>query len=282
MATVKNTKWRHFAYGNGMYVVGGENAIDSNIAYSTDGINWTPVDTSVYRIDSMAYGNGKFIACGMGKRGDASNTDVSMGYSNDGKSWSFTTLGYYTDYRKLGIIFAENRFVAGGKNRVVEYSTDGVTWNSVTVVNYDISYPLIAYGNGIYIALESASSSQARYSISRNGLTGSWTSGNLASEQSIKNVVDVIFNGEEFVIIAGKTIYTTPDFITFTRKSSVSGRLLKASYKDGLYVIVGKQGSNDNAYLAYSTDLTEWTEINPIIDETGKTVTNELDGVLIM
>lgn len=280
MAIVKNTNWRHLVYGNGMYVAGGENAIDSNIAYSTDGINWTPVDTSVYRIDSMAYGNGKFIACGMGKRGDASNTDVSMGYSNDGKSWSFTKLGYYTDYRKLDIIFVENKFVACGKKRVVEYSTDGVTWTPVTVVNYDEGYSIIVYGNGIYAAFDTAYS-QGLYSMSTN-LTSGWTSGNLNTTNGIHNINDVIFNGEEFVLFANN-IYTSKDFKEFKKMyNGLPGRAITVAYKDGIYISAGLQGSSNKASLKYSTNLTEWTEINPIIDETGKTVTAQLEGVLIM
>ena len=42
------------------------------------------------------------------------------------------------------------------------------------------------------------------------------------------------------------------------------------------------QSSNNNAYLAYSTNLTEWTEMNPIKDETGSTITGELNSALIM
>lgn len=53
MAKVKNTKWYKIVYGNGVYVAVGSNAIDSNAAYSTDGINWIPVNTTVYSIQSL-------------------------------------------------------------------------------------------------------------------------------------------------------------------------------------------------------------------------------------
>ena len=94
-----------------------------------------------------------------------------------------------------------------------------------------------------------------------------------------KCYICVAFRGKTF----GNTIYTTSDFTTFTQiTNNLSGRLSKASYKDGVYVAAGIQSRNNNAYLVYSINLAEWTEINPIIDETGSIVTKELNFVLIM
>lgn len=282
MVIIKSTEWLKIAYGNGMYVAVGANALDSNIAYSTNGINWTPVDTIVYSIRAIAYGNGRFVAYAMGEHNNASNSDAYIGYSTNGINWTFTKLGYYIDYEKSDIIFAEGKFVACGKSKVVEYSTDGINWNSVTVVNYTMAYNKIIYGNGIYFAYE-IKATQVRYAISTTGLNGTWTNGNLYSEKSITNLTDVVFNGEEFVLLATRTIYTTKDFKTFTKISSnLSGRNNGIIYKDGMYVVVGMQSSNSNAYLAYSTNLTEWTEMNPIKDEIGSTITGELNSALIM
>lgn len=281
MAKVKDTKWNKIAYGNGVYVAVGDNASDSNAAYSTDGINWIPVNTTVYSIRSLCYGNGKFIAWAMGLHGNASNSDGFLGSSVDGKSWNFTKLGYYTDGMKSDIIFAENKFVACGRSKIVEYSTDGINWNSVTVVNYSMSYSKIVYGNGIYACFE-LKDTQVRYSMSSTGLIGSWKDGNLYSEHSISRLIDIIFDGEKFVLISGDRVYTSTDLKTFTVVANFDfGRMNALSYKNGLYVAVGMNDRNDNAYLAYSFDLTNWISMNPIIDSENITITDSINTVLL-
>lgn len=281
MAKVKNTKWNKIAYGNGVYVAVGDNASDSNAAYSTDGINWTPVNTTVYSIRSLCYGNGKFIAWAMGLHGNASNSDGFLGSSVDGKSWNFTKLGYYTDGRKSDIIFAENKFVACGRNKLVEYSTDGINWNSVIIVDYSMSYSKIVYGNGIYACFE-LQSPQVRYSMSSTGLNGNWNPGNLKSEHSISYLTDIVFDGEKFVLLYGNNIYTSTDLKTFTKVVNFDfGRMNALSYKNGLYVAVGMNDRNDNAYLAYSFDLTNWISMNPIIDSENITITDSINTVLL-
>lgn len=281
MAKVKNTKWNKIVYGNGVYVAVGSNVTDSNAAYSTDGINWIPVNTIVYDIESLCYGNGKFIAWAMGILGNASNSDGFLGSSVDGKKWNFTRLGFYTDGMKSDIIFAENKFVACGRDKLVEYSTDGINWNSVIVVNYSMSYSKIVYGNGIYACFESKST-QVRYSMSSTGLNGNWKPGNLKSEHSISYVIDIVFDGEKFVLLCIDTIYTSTDLKTFTKVVNFDfGRMNALSYKNGLYVAVGMNDRNDNAYLAYSFDLTNWISMNPIIDSENITITDSINTVLL-
>ena len=281
MAKVKNTQWNKIAYGNGVYVAVGSNVADSNAAYSTDGINWIPVNTTVYSIISLCYGNGKFIAWAMGIHGNASNSDGFLGSSVDGKKWNFTKLGYYNDDIKSDIIFAENKFVACGRNKLVEYSTDGINWNSVIVVNYSMGYSKIVYGNGIYACFE-LKSTQVRYSMSSTGLNGNWNTGNLKSEHSISNLIDIVFDGEKFVLLSGDTIYTSTDLKTFTKVVGFDfGRIRALSYKNGLYVAVGMNDRNDNAYLAYSFDLTNWISMNPIIDSENITITDSINTVLL-
>lgn len=281
MAKVKNTKWNKIVYGNGVYVAVGSNVTDSNAAYSTDGINWIPVNTTVYSITSLCYGNGKFIAWAMGIHGNGSNTDGFLGSSVDGKKWNFTKLGYYVDDMKSDIIFAENKFVACGRDKLVEYSTDGINWNSVIVVNYSMAYSKIVYGNGIYACFE-LKSSQVRYSMSSTGLNGGWNSGNLKSEHSISYLTDIVFDGEKFVLLSGDNIYTSTNLKTFTKVVSFDfGRMNALSYKNGLYVAVGMNDRNNNAYLAYSFDLTNWISMNPIIDSENITITDSINTVLL-
>lgn len=282
MAKVKDTKWNKIVYGNGVYVAVGSNVMDSNAAYSTDGINWIPVNTTVYSITSLCYGNGKFIAWAMGIHGNGSNSDGFLGSSVDGKKWNFTKLGYYIDDIKYDIIFVENKFVACGRDKLVEYSTDGINWNSVIVVNYSMAYSKIVYGNGIYACFE-LKSTQVKYSMSSTGLNGDWNPGNLKLEHSISYLIDVVFDGEKFVLLCIDNIYTSTDLKTFTKVVSFDfGRMNALSYKNGLYVAVGINDNNSNAYLAYSFDLTNWISMNPIIDSENITITDSINTVLLV
>jgi hypothetical protein len=102
------------AYGNGMFVAVGQSG---KMAYSTNGTSWTAVSNSTFgdgdrsSIESIAYGNGKFIAGGIGK----------MAESTDGINWTAITsaLGNNTIY---GIAWDGNRFVAVGSSGKIAYS----------------------------------------------------------------------------------------------------------------------------------------------------------------
>ena len=158
------------AYSGGKFVaVGyGDNYPSNNqcqIAYSSNGEDWTAVEKAKWpfiagsydSINAIAYGDGKFVAGG---------SDGRMAYSTDGENWTAvanSTFGY--DYIEV-ITYGGDRFVAAvgdGSSVKIAYSTDGVTWTAVSnspfgVVagsKYDSGYEsgAIAYGNGRFVGV---------------------------------------------------------------------------------------------------------------------------------
>ncbi len=69
------------------------------------------------RSESVAYGNGKFVAVGWGGR---------ILYSSDGEEWTEAMSGASDFFGN--ILFADGRFVIGVKNGVTLTSTDGMNW----------------------------------------------------------------------------------------------------------------------------------------------------------
>ena len=134
-APIGGVIWRAVAYGNGVYVIVGDNGQ----ARSTDnGVTWTSATTSLggswY---GVAYGNGVFVMAG--PAGQASSTDY-------GVTWVSGTGG-----AAYNIAYGNGRFVMVGNN-FAKYSTDnGVTWNSSTGT-FGFLFG-VAYGNGVFVGV---------------------------------------------------------------------------------------------------------------------------------
>ena len=137
------------AYDNGKWVAGGGN----KIAYSTDCINWTSVDSTFGNdnIRYIAYKNDRFVAAGFG--GSAGK----MVYSSDGTSWTALPDGSSSDV----LSFTANgngMYVKQGdlssSSRQILYSTDdGASWTSVDSTFGTSNITGIAYGNGRFVAV---------------------------------------------------------------------------------------------------------------------------------
>lgn len=118
-------------YGGGMFVVAGyhldssANLIESSVAYSTDGINWTKASPPVSgNWAAIAYGADKFVIVG--------RNGAPIIYSSDGITWYETT---NPDIRTYSVIYAANKFVAVGDNGSIKWSNDGIAWkNSINVL----------------------------------------------------------------------------------------------------------------------------------------------------
>jgi hypothetical protein len=152
-------------YANEKFVAVGQ---QGKTAVSQNGIDWTDVSSgdtgseSVFGsgtggsvgIKMVAYGNEKFIAAGQGK----------VGVSSNGASWTKIDLSS-TGADLLGsgstswlncVTFGNGRFVAGGANGQLIYSTDGLNWtkaaqtSSIFGSNYING---VAFGNGRFVAV---------------------------------------------------------------------------------------------------------------------------------
>jgi hypothetical protein len=146
--------WWGLAYGNDRFVATGTTAGTSNqVAYSTDGINWTRSSSTVDSIwQTLTYGNGLFVAC-----------SAVGGYimtSPDGITWTSRTSP--VSIGVTGLSFANGIFIGilttlanGNSNSII--SQDGITWSmratSISnVTGFGIAFGTPSGTNGRFVA----------------------------------------------------------------------------------------------------------------------------------
>ena len=266
-------------YRNGKFVaVGG----GGKIAYSTDGINWTEVDSpfgssSIY---SVCYGNGKFVAGG---------TDGKMAYSPDGINWTAVADSPFTSKTRIeSICYGNEKFIAGGwyetsinMNEYVPqgrmaYSTDGVTWTSIDSSLFKGYYIYsICYGKGKFVAGGGRPSmtitqthpgnipptittidARAQMAYSTDGIT--WTE--VDSTFGGSRIYSIYQGDGKFVAggTDGKMAYS-PDGINWTavtKSTFGSSSILSTYYGNGNFLAGGVSGK-----IAYSSDGITWTAV---------------------
>jgi hypothetical protein len=175
--------------GQEKFVAGSGNT--GTIAYSTDGKKWTAVKDSTFGtsgIYAIAWGNNKFVAGGGSGK---------IATSPDGVTWTAGTISGSIG-QTAAIAFGGNKFVIVGYddgdttgNTPIAYSTDGVTWTGVTT---DTGYiKAVAYGNGMFIALDGLSTMLT----SSDGI--SWTKTNLYKAGNISYCSVIAFGDGKFV-----------------------------------------------------------------------------------
>jgi hypothetical protein len=212
-------------------------------------------DTYTASILAIAYGNGKFVAGGW---------DGKMAYSSDGASWTAvanSTIWDYTDSYGdthtasiYGIAYGNNKWVAGGYDGKMAYSSDGITWTAVedsTIWQFTIT--AIAYGNGKFVAVGSG----GKMAYSSDGVT--WT----AVEDSTFGtsiITAIAYGNNRFVAVGddGK-MATSPDGITRTAvTNSTFGwyNINAIAYGNDKFVAGGSSGK-----MATSTDGISWTAV---------------------
>jgi hypothetical protein len=235
---------KSIAYGGGKFVAGNN---DGKMAYSSDGITWTAINTTLGTsdINAIIYANNKFVAVGNG----------GIATSTDGTTWTVaaTTTVWGSSGGIKGIAYGNNRFVAVGAQGRKAYSTDGTTWTRGTGGNPITDLNAIAYGNNKFVAV--GLNATLEYS-SDNGAT--WTEGSFISYTSTNAI---IYANNKFVAGAngGNMAYST-DGVTWTAVSySTFGEtsIRAIAYGNGKFVAGGERGK-----IATSTDGVTWTAGN--------------------
>lgn len=247
-------KW-FFYYLNGMYVAMAQNTKSS--AHSTDGINWTinhnlPGD---YVWDSIAYGNGRFIA-------KTEGTSSAYIYSTDGINWTVDSKGFPASTYWGPILYGNGVFVVPStKNAYVARSTDGISWTKITTPSAG-SY-MFAYGNGRFIILKSSG-----VMYSNDGETWeekTFTSSDPISNMSFSTISENLFFADNKFVFAGtNAICFSVDGITWELKDISDAGLpsrKKISYVDGVFFSLSIS-SDYREYIAhYSYDAIDWISI---------------------
>lgn len=144
----------------------------ATIFSSTDGLTWTQRlagNTTVYALSKVAYGNGIFVAVGVGTNLTATSTD--------GINWTLRNPPVSAGGSKNALTFFDGNFywmpVTDGADQLVYKSSDGITWtlsqtisgnpnlidmvgyvgvpaNRIVAVGYTYDYGANAYTSHIY------------------------------------------------------------------------------------------------------------------------------------
>ena len=232
-------------YGNGRFVAVSRDALSTG-AYSDDGLVWTsftfPAGSS--RRYAVGYGLGKFVCGGQTKNWE---------YSLDGKTWVNTGVSSTGIGGARGFACSGSRIVAIGSSTTGAYSTDGVSWTTMTL---PFTAKSIAYGNGkfVIIANNSSTGSYAAYSV--DGVE--WTTSTFTGV----SCYHVAFGNGRFVAVpysAGTGAYSD-DGITWTAMTTSVGASNGLAFGGGKFVIGASSGTSG----AYSTNGSTWTTTTTI------------------
>lgn len=270
------------AYGNGTFVVCRQS---TPLSSSTDGITWTSRLTAASTIQTLAYGNGIFVAA------IASPSTTAYWYSStDGITWTTRSTAYSNSGAyPMGMTYGNGMFVGVGyltqrSANFISRSFDGTNW-TITDQSYQGigagSIYNIGYGDGSFIAVGSGGAMAA----SGNSIT--WTS----RTSGTTSLLQCVAYGNGLWVAAGNqgTIITSPNGITWTARTSGFGaeNIKEVDYINGMWYAVGSSQS-----MTQSTDGVTWTVsatpvfstggFNDIIYGKGKYIlTNEGDNLAV-
>jgi hypothetical protein len=239
------------AYGNNRFVAGGS---QGKMAYSDDnGVTWTAVANSTFgtdRITAIAYGNNKFVAVGnSGKMAYSDDNGVSWTAVADSTIWQNGTFsdGSQRYSNIYAIAYGNNRFVAGGQDGKIAYSSDnGVTWKAVadsTIWDYTLGalsgtagIEGIAYGNNRFVAVGTV----GKTAYSADG--SSWTAVSDTYRRTANNQA-VAYGNNRFVAGGmGDEIFYSDNGASWTAADSKLedvGNILGIAYGNNRFVAAG-------------------------------------------
>ncbi|MDY8045809.1 S-layer homology domain-containing protein [Paenibacillus polymyxa] len=201
------TSLSEIAWGNGLYVVVGE----QNILTSSDGEKWTPNTSKTNnRYSTIAWGNGKFVAGGSGN---------TLQYSSDGITWTSVTVtnsGYIPSVSWVG-----DQFIASTVDMKLLTSPDGVTWTPRETGINDVITNVVK-GDGKFLGLLGGITGEfGNIATSDNGIT--WTTSSLSTDTALRSVH---YAGNQYTVVDSRGyIYTSSDGTNWTTQNPVAGTL---------------------------------------------------------
>ena len=192
--------------------------------------------------DSVAYGNGIFVAVGEA----AGYGFAGVMTSPDGITWT-SRVAAISGATWGGVTFGNGIFVAVssccGIGNGVMTSSDGITWTSRnSVASQSDNWNDVTFGNGLFVAV--ADDRTYRVMTSPDGIT--WTARTAAAANSWRSVT----YGDGLFVAVGYSgssngVMTSPDGITWTARVSAENNSWRGiTYANGLFVAVSTDGVN--------------------------------------
>ena len=241
------------AYGDGLFVVVGSSGTSGQrIVTSEDGTTWTPQTTPTpdINLSSVIYGNGIWVAI--------SSSGGSTLTSTDGVTWTVhANVLTSNTWQKVtygnGLFVAVNNSTGSGSRSAV--STDGVTWSSSNIGNFN--WLDVAYGAGLFVAVSPVSGANNQIATSPDGLV--WTARTNAGNIPLATIC--FENGQFVALNQGGQAVTSEDGITWTSHAMGGTSALwdaVCGTTQGLYIAVGQINTNR---VTISLDGATWTQI---------------------
>ena len=265
-ALTSNDNIYRIAYGNGRFVV--ISSESSNIMYSENGEDWA-AEYSVLPYssgwDSIAFGNGVFVAVGIN-----SSSNAIFATSSDGVTWSGGIIRSATG--SCGVAFGNGFFVSAfksGSNFISHKSTDGMTWELVSAsLSLSEMGPIapIQYGNGVFVGVSmfNGSSYEGKTSIySEDGLNWStYECPRVLFTPYPDSYQTFRFGGGKVIAIGydGNTGICSSDGKTWESFTMpFYGKWTCLTYFKNMYVLMVKSSST----VYFSTNGTSWSNTYP-------------------
>jgi len=231
-------------------------AAGSNITNQNFGSNASP-QASGYTGDALKVA---YLAGGAGTytRSSGGSDWAKQGSGGNTGPWTAVTDSKFGTSDILVIAHGNNRFVAGGMSGKMAYSSDGVTWNSVTTNAFGDSADriyAIAYGNGKFVA----GGHWGRMAYSSDGVT--WNSVTNSTFGTSDYVKAIAYGNNTFVAVgsgdSGSKMAYSSDGVTWSSvtNSTFVHDITDIVFGDGKFIAVGDY----NGEMATSTNGTSWT-----------------------
>ena len=245
-------------FANNLFVaVGGFAASPGQIGWSDDGLKWKLIENTTFGnsiINSIAYGNGKFIAVG---------EDGKMASSTDGKTWTSIDVSTIFGTSNINdIAYGNSRFFAVGDDSKTAYLTDSdSTWTSASAT--PASLRRIVYGANTFMAYGTHPSVANGVNCSFGNSSTSWSVVGNINNFYIWNLIST---GTYLVEVGanGNVWKSNPvgGFVYDIKPSSIMGTdaIMKAAYGSGKLLVFS---TNKGAWSG--DDGATWTEV-PHVD----------------
>jgi hypothetical protein len=204
-------------------------SVGSTIETSVDGASWTRVAEGFYSLQSIAHGNGVYVAVGL---------DGVVATSPDGQTWTRPIRGL-ADLR--GIAHGNGRYVIAGEDEAWT-STDGEAWSLISGPVAD-DPAAITFVNGTFVV----AGGEGVLLTSIDGTT--WTRIPVATN----DLRAVIHDGTRFVVVGERTAVFSTNGIGWTQvASSLVGSTPAIAFGNGTYVAAVISG------VRISTNALDW------------------------
>jgi hypothetical protein len=248
-------------YGDGRFLAGGD---EGRMAWSTDGLIWTPVlpgtgtgqSKFTDTVRAAAYGNGKFVVAGYKSR---------VGVSSNGRDWDGWEESKFGGASILALTYGNGKFVAAGDAGRIIWSGNGYNWEYGGTNDFDGKSILgLAYGevtdSGRSVPRFVAVGNEGKINWSNDGVT--WTKASDDGFAPTKPVNAVAYGDRKFIAVTddGKIAWSV-NGVTWTAASGGGfdeKGILSVTYGSGNFIAVGHNGR-----MAYSPDGLSWNAIAP-------------------